>query len=80
MYGTMGGMEKTTVYLSDRQKQALKRAAKATGRTEADLIREGIDTVTAAHRMAEPRMPLFDSGTRDLAVRADELLEGFGEE
>ena len=80
MYGTMGGMEKTTVYLSDRQKQALKRAAKATGRTEADLIREGIDTVTAAHRMAEPRMPLFDSGRPDLAARADELLEGFGEE
>ena len=73
-------MEKTTVYLSDRQKQALKRAALATGRSEADLIREGIETVTAAHRIAEPTVPLFDSGRPDLAIRADELLEGFGEE
>lgn len=72
-------MEKTTVYLTERQKRALARAAKATGRSEAELIREGIDAVTAPHRLAEPTVPLFASGQVDLAERAEELLEGFGE-
>jgi hypothetical protein len=75
----MGGMEKTTVYLTDDLKHALRRAARATGRTEADLIREGIGLVAGTHRIAEPRLPLFESGQPDLAERADELLTGFGE-
>ena len=75
----MGGMEKTTVYLTTQQKGALARAASAEGRSEADLIREGIDAVTARHRIAEPTVPLFDSGLTDLAERADEYLDGFGE-
>jgi hypothetical protein len=72
-------MEKTTVYLTDDLRRALQRAARSTGRSEADLIREGIGLVTGAHRSAEPRLPLFDSGQPDLAERTDELLEGFGE-
>ena len=75
----MGGMEKTTVYLTDELKAALHRAARATGRSEADLIREGIGVVTGTHRIAEPRLPLFESGKPDLAERADELLGRFGE-
>jgi hypothetical protein len=75
----MGGMDKTTVYLPDDLKRALRRAAKASGRSEADLIREGIGTVVGTHRIAEPRLPLFTSGHEDLAERADELLDGFGE-
>ena len=78
-YGTMGGMEKTTVYLSTAQKQALALAARATGKSEAELIREGIETVTEQHKASEPTLPLFESGRTDLASRADELLEGFGE-
>ena len=35
----MGGMEKTTVYLPDDLKRALRRSAKSTGRSEAELIR-----------------------------------------
>lgn len=72
-------MEKTTVYLPDELKRALRRAARASGRSEADLIREGIGTVVGTHRIAEPRMPLFDSGQPDLADRVDEHLVGFGE-
>jgi hypothetical protein len=72
-------MEKTTVYLPDELKQALRRAARATGRSEADLIREGIGTVVGTHQIAEPRMPLFESGQPDLADRVDEHLAGFGE-
>ena len=72
-------MEKTTVYLLDDLKGAFRRAARFTGRSEADLIREGIGLVTGTHRIAEPRLPLFESGQPDLAERADDLLTGFGD-
>lgn len=72
-------MEKTTVYLTDDLKRALRRTAKSTGRSEADLIREGIGVVTGTHRIAEPRLPLFASGQPDLAERTDEYLDGFGD-
>ncbi len=75
----MGGMEKTTVYLPDELKRALRRAAHATGRSEADLIREGIGLVAGTHRIAEPRLPLFESGQPELADRVDEALDGFGD-
>jgi len=75
----MYGMERTTVYLTEAQKRALERAARLSGRSEAELIREGVDTVTARLQVAEPVLPLFASGQPDLAERADEHLEGFGE-
>lgn len=53
MGGTLGGMEKTTVYLSADQKAALARTAQAEGRSEATLIRAGIDLVTTRHRIGE---------------------------
>ena len=79
MYGIVGGMEKTTVYLPENLKRALRRAARASGRSEAELIREGVGIVTGTHRIAEPRLPLFESGQPELAERVDELLDGFGE-
>ena len=75
----MYGMERTTVYLTTAQRRALATTARATGKSEAELIREGVDTVTSGHRVAEPTIPLFDSGQADLATRTDDLLEGFGE-
>ena len=72
-------MEKTTVYLTSRQKEALARAARAELKSEAELIREGVDLITARHRVAEPTLPLFESGQPDLAERVDELRRGFGE-
>jgi len=72
-------MEKTTVYLTTEQKRALVRVAKASGRSEADLIRDGIETVTGRYRTAEPTLPLFESGHSDLAERLDDLLDGFGD-
>ncbi len=72
-------MEKTTVYLTTGQKRALTRASKASGRSEAELIREGIEAVTRRHRVADPTLPLFESGLPDLAERTDEHLAGFGE-
>jgi hypothetical protein len=70
-------MEKTTVYLTTAQKRALERAARASGRSEADLIREGIESVTRV--VAEPTIPLFESGQPDLAEHVDDALAGFGE-
>lgn len=78
-YGTVGGMEKTTVYLTSGQKRALARAAKASGRSQADLIREGIEAIASRHRAAEPTLPLFESGQPDLAEQVDDFLDGFGE-
>ena len=75
----MYGMERTTVYLTERQKRALERAAKVEGRSEAELIREGVDIVTSRVQAAEARLPPFESGQPDLAARVDEELAGFGE-
>ena len=57
----MGGMEKTTVYLTSGQKAALVRAAADQGRSEARLIREGIDAITAPHRAGEALAPVAPS-------------------
>ena len=75
----MYGMEKTTVYLTGAQKRALERVARITGRSEADLIREGVEAVAARHQSRELVLPLFTSGQPDLAEQVDAALEGFGE-
>lgn len=67
------------MYLTEAQKRDLERAARISGRSEAELIREGVDVVTSRHQVAEPTLPLFESGLPDLAERVDEALEGFGE-
>lgn len=73
-------MEKTTVYLTEAQKHALERASRASGRSEAELIREGVELVAERHRAAEPVLPLFESGLPDLATDVDRALDGFGDE
>ena len=75
----MYGMEKTTVYLTEAQKRSLERAARTAGRSEADLIREGVELVTARHRSAELVLPLFSSDQPGLAEHLDDALTGFGE-
>ncbi len=72
-------MKKTTVFLTEGQKRALERTAHSTGRSEAELIREGVELVVARHQTAEVVLPLFRSGQPDLAERAAHALEGFGE-
>jgi len=75
----MGGMRKTTVYLPDQLKDRLSRLAVNSGRSEADLIREGVELVSARVGGAKPRLPLFESGQPELAERAEEHLAGFGD-
>jgi hypothetical protein len=70
VYGMMYGMEKTTVYLTADQKAALARAAAAEGRSEARLIRTGIDIVTAPHRAAEAPAPTYGPEPGDDRVQS----------
>jgi len=72
-------MQKTTVYLPDDLKAALERTAEETGKSEAELIREGIKQVVEQRVPPPPRFGIFESGDPTLAERVDELLaEGFG--
>jgi len=75
MYGTMYGMPvKTTVYLPDDLKRALEVEAAASGRSEAEIIREAI-----AARVGSVRPAAGFLEGEPFAERVDELLAGFGE-
>ena len=83
MYGMMYGVKRTTIYLSEEQKQALEAIALRTNRTEADLIREGVGQVIEIHRLRRRKpQALFalDDPVLDDPERVDEALEGFGED
>ena len=75
VYGILGGMEKTTVYLTTEQKAALAAAAREQGRSEARLIRDGIEGLLAGHATREAPAsvagePRIDVGGRgELGVR-----------
>ncbi len=71
------GMNKTTVYLPDDLRDAVKRVARTRGVPEAEVIREAIRTHVAKER-PRPRGGLYSSG-QPIAHRVDELLKGFGE-
>jgi hypothetical protein len=78
MYGITYGMQKTTVYLPDDLKAALARAAVETGKSEAELIREGVQHVVR-QCPPPPSFGIFNSGIPDLGSRVDEFLaKGFG--
>lgn len=76
------GVRRTTIYLTDEQKLGLEAIAAGTNRTEADMIREGVDHVLETRRISA-RKPgaLFalEDPVLDDPARVDEALEGFGE-
>ena len=73
-------MKKTTIYLPEDLTEALKRAAVAQGRSEAELIRQAVRELIGNLEPPRPRLPLFSSGDPTLAERVDEeLVAGFGE-
>jgi predicted transcriptional regulator len=75
MYGTMHGVTvKTTVYLPDNLKRALEIEAAASGRSEAEIIREAI---AARVGSARPAAGFLDG--EPMAEHVDELLVGFGD-
>jgi hypothetical protein len=73
-------VNKTTVYLPDDLKLALKRTAAASGRSEADLIRTGIELVTTRAERPRPRGGLFAGDGPPYADNVDAALAGFGED
>lgn len=83
IYGTIYGVRRTTIYLTEEQKRELEAIADKAGKTEAQLIREGVDHVIGQNRLRrrKPR-PLFalDDPVLDDPGRVDEALEGFGGE
>lgn len=76
----MYGMRRTTLYLPDDLKAALERTAAAEGKSEAEIVRSALAVATGGQAHPAPRLPLFDSGDRELAERVDDVLAaGFGE-
>jgi hypothetical protein len=75
-------MRRTTVYLDDHTHERLQRLAEASGRTQAAVIREAIAVYssTRGSRRVPRSIGLGTSGRADLSERAEELLEGFGED
>lgn len=73
-------MKTAVVHLPEELKADLERVAQNEGRTEEDVILEGVRHMVEVHASPPPpRIPLFSSGDPTLAERTDELLEGFGE-
>jgi predicted transcriptional regulator len=73
-------MQKTTMYMEDDLYARLQRAAEASGRTQASLVREAVALYLAGGKARQPRsIGLGRSGAGDLSERAEALLDGFGE-
>ena len=71
-------MQKTTVYIPHEMKAQLEQMAAETGKTEAELIREGI-RMALAQSWPSPTIPIYISDDPHFAERVDEHLAGFGE-
>lgn len=83
MYGTIYGVKRTTIYLTEAQKLELESIAGRTRQTEAQLIREGVDHVIQLnrHRKHKPgALFALDDPLLDDPERVDEALDGFGGE
>jgi plasmid stability protein len=70
-------MEKTTLYLPEELKRAVRRAAKQRATSEAEVIREAIRAAVVVER-PRPSGALFASPV-ELAEHVDEALAGFGD-
>jgi hypothetical protein len=83
---TPGGVRRVGVirkqtYITEDQDRAIKRLAGASGRSEADLIREAISSYLAAHGLDDPADPYLDlvalgsSGTEDGSIHHDAIYD-----
>lgn len=71
-------MTKTTVYLPDGLKRALKRLARQRGCSEAELFREAVARLAGEGDAPAPVLPLFRSNAPSIAEDVEHALEGFG--
>jgi hypothetical protein len=76
-------MVKTTVYLPEDLKERLEQASRASGESEARIIRSAIEGWLES-LLPRPRSAMFgtiDFGDPDLPFKVDDVLaEGFGEQ
>ena len=75
-------MHRTTIYLDEHTRERLESLAEASGQTQAAVIREAIAvyTSTRGSRRAPRSVGMGASASGDLSERAEELLEGFGQD
>jgi len=68
-------MKRTTVYLPEKTDLLLKRLARKTGRSQAQIIREAIANYIGNENQAlPPSVGMGASGRNDLSERDEELL------
>lgn len=79
-YGTMYGMNKTTIYLPEDLKRKVETAAKLDGSSEAEIIRQAVEEAMRKRVPPRPRIPLTTKRLPkpDMAENFDEYLKGFG--
>lgn len=66
------------VRIPDDLEQDLERAVREEGRSEEELILDGVRRRVGSSTPPMPTIPLFRSGDPTLAERVDELLQDFG--
>lgn len=71
-------MVKTSVYLDDAQKHDLERVVEVHARSQADLIRDGINQIIRDHLAKRPRMKARFHNSA-IVGKTEDLMEGFGE-
>ena len=71
---------KTSVYLDEDDKRRLSAHARATGTSEAELLRQGVRLLLAQAERPRPRLSLGESSDGRTARDSDEVLRttGFG--
>lgn len=74
----MYGMNKTTLYLPDDLRLAIKSASAREGVSEAEVIRRAIRKSVGDDDRPRPTGALYASG-KPIARDAERLLDGFGE-
>lgn len=82
-YGSMYGVKRTTIYLTDAQKRELEALSARTTQTESALIREGLDQILDAHRIKRGKpgaLFALSDPVLDDPQRVEDALEGFGED
>lgn len=76
-------MVRTQVQLTENQIESLRRLAAASGRSIADLVRQGVDQYLAVRRQPDPEerrkralraLGKFSSGVSDVSTRHDHYL------
>jgi hypothetical protein len=68
-------MKKVRVRLSRELKGRLKLAAAVSGKSEAELICEGVSDIVKVKLAPKNRIPLFSSGDPTLAESVDEIAD-----